>query len=51
MGLSEAADALQALFGGQGDKARRGALLLASVALAYRGHVPRVVVDEVAPDG
>jgi hypothetical protein len=48
MGLSEAADAIHALFVGErGDKARRGALLIASVALAHRGAVPRIVLDEV----
>lgn len=34
-----------ALFGSSGEKARKGALLLASVLASYRPNLPRVVLD------
>lgn len=45
MGLGQAADALVALLGGKGPKARSGALLLASVLLAHRPKLPNVILD------
>jgi hypothetical protein len=46
MTLAEGAEAFMALFGATGDKARRGALLLATVLFAYLPELPTVVVDE-----
>lgn len=51
MGLGQAADALVALFGGRGSKARSGALLLASVLLANRPKLPNVILDREPGDG
>jgi hypothetical protein len=45
MRLAVAADGLMELFGGRGQRARRGALLLAAALLANRPELPHVILD------
>lgn len=46
MRVADAADGLMALFGATGTRARRGALLVATVLCAHMPELPTVVVDD-----
>lgn len=46
MTVADATESLMVLLGGKGDKARRGALLLATVLCSHLPELPQVVVDE-----